>query len=180
MCVSLLIASAVVSTVGGFVQAGARSAAAEGEANWRNYQIEVQNRQLAAEKELVRIQAMQAETKRLEEQRITAARNEAFVAGSNILYNRAAFDIQKKSQENVRKDIAALRLNEATTVSRIADQIAVNRAEGQYMRDRAGLISDAAYVDAAFSGMSSMLSAGYKADYYKTRNLVPTNLVPYR
>jgi len=168
MCVSLLIASALVSTVGGFVQAGAQAAAAEGEANWRNYQLEIQNRQLEAEKELTRIQASQAETNRLEEQRRTRARNEAFVAGSGILYNRAFFDIEKESDKNVRKDIAALRLNEATTVSRIADQIAVNRAESSYMTQRAGLIGSAAYANAAFSGMSSMLSAGYKTQYYKT------------
>ena len=57
MCdpVTLLIASTAVSAIGGVAQAGMTSAAAESEAAFRNYQIEIQNRQLEEDKKQAEI-----------------------------------------------------------------------------------------------------------------------------
>jgi hypothetical protein len=156
----LIAASTAISSVGGFVSAAGQSAMAQSEADWRNYQLEVQNRQLAEDQELTRIQALETENKRLDQ-------NEAFLAGSGVGESRSFLQgVEPQGERALRQDVASLRLQSATQINRIADQIAVNKAEGQFARARADLTSSYAYTNAAFNAASSITRGAY---LYKTR-----------
>jgi len=162
----LLVASTAVSAVGGAVQAGQASAAAESEAAFRNYQIEIQNRQLAEDKKQAEIQALQQENARQDASRRARATNEAFIAssgvGENISFLQGADVVAEK---NLRTDVASLRLNAVIGQNRIADQIMVNKAEGQFATAKAGMTSQAAWTGAVTSTVGSALSNAYR---YKT------------
>jgi hypothetical protein len=163
----LIAASTAISSVGGFVSAAGQSAMAQSEADWRNYQLEVQNRQLAEDQELTRIQALETENKRLDQNRRLRAANEAFLAGSGVGESRSFLQgVEPQGERALRQDVASLRLQSATQINRIADQIAVNKAEGQFARARADLTSSYAYTNAAFNAASSITRGAY---LYKTR-----------
>jgi hypothetical protein len=159
MCISAtaaLIASTAVAAVGAGVSAVQQSAAAETESNFRNYQIEIQNRQLKEDAELTRIQALETENARRDQSRRLRAANEAFLAGSGVGESRSFLQgVEPQNDAMLRSDIASLRLQSATQISRIADQISVNKAEGQFARARASATSTAAYTNAAFNIASS-------------------------
>jgi len=162
MCVTAMVASTLVSAVGGFVQAGQAAAAAESQAEWRNYQIEVQNRQLAEDAELTRIQALEVENQRREKSRKLMAANEAFLAGSGVGESRSFLQGVVPTEElGLRQDVAALRLQSATQISRIADQIAVNKAEGQFARATASMTASNAFTNAAFNAAGSVAKGVY-------------------
>jgi len=166
----LMIASTAVSAVGGAVQAGQASAAAESEAAFRNYQIEIQNRQLAEDKRQAEIQGLQQENARQEASRRARAANEAFIASSGIGENISFLQgAETVADENLRRDIASLRLNTAIGQNRIADQIMVNKAEGQFATAKAGMISQGAWTGAITNTVGSALSNAYKGYYYQTR-----------
>jgi hypothetical protein len=171
MCISAtaaLIASTAISAVGAGVSAVQQSAAAESEAAWRNYQLEIQNRQLAEDAELTRIQALETENARRDQSRRLRAANEAYIAGSGVGESRSFLQgVEPQNEAMLRQDVAALRLQSATQISRIADQITVNKAEGQFARARADMASTAAYTNAAFSAAGS-IAKGYYA-YSKFR-----------
>jgi hypothetical protein len=171
MCVTAMVASTLVSAVGGFVQAGQAAAAAESQAEWRNYQIEVQNRQLAEDAELTRIQALEVENQRREKSRKLMAANEAFLAGSGVGESRSFLQGVVPAEEfGLRQDVAALRLQSATQISRIADQIAINKAEGQFARATASMTASNAFTNAAFNAAGSIAKGVYTYDRYgKTR-----------
>ena len=168
MCTTLLVASTLISAVGGFVQASGQAAAAQSEADWRNYQIEVQNRQLSEDAELTRIQALETENKRLDQNRRLRAANEAFLAGSGVGESRSFLQgVEPQSERFLRQDVASLRLQSGTQINRIADQIAVNKAEGQFARARADMVSSTAFTNAAFSAAGSAAKGAYT--YSRTR-----------
>lgn len=166
----LAAASTAVSAVGGIAQAGMASAAAESEAAFRNYQIEIQNRQLEEDKRQAEIQALQQENARQEAARRARAANEAFIAssgvGDNISFLQGA---EVVADQNLRRDVASMRLNAAIGQNRIADQIMVNKAEGQFATVKAGMTSQAAWTGAITNTVGSALSNAYKGYYYKTR-----------
>lgn len=166
----LLVASTAVSAAGGMAQAGMASAAAESEAAFRNYQIEIQNRQLEEDKKQAEIQALQQENARQEASRRARAANEAFIAssgvGENISFLQGA---EVVADENLRRDVASMRLNAVIGQSRIADQIMVNKAEGQFATAKASMTSQAAWTGAITNTVGSALSNAYKGYYYKTR-----------
>jgi hypothetical protein len=171
MCISAtaaLIASTAISAVGAGVSAVQQSAAAESEAAWRNYQLEIQNRQLSEDAELTRIQALETENTRRDQSRKLRAANEAYIAGSGVGESRSFLQgVEPQNQATLRSDIASLRLQSATQINRIADQIAVNKAEGQFARAKADMTATAAYTNAAFSAAGSV-AKGYYA-YSKFR-----------
>ena len=159
----LMAASAAVSAAGAGVAATYQSAAAETESNFRNYQIDIQNRQLKDDAELTRIQALETENARRDQSRRLRAANEAFLAGSGVGESRSFLQgVEPQNDAMLRSDIASLRLQSATQISRIADQISVNKAEGQFARARASATSSAAYANAAFSAGSAITGAGYR------------------
>jgi hypothetical protein len=53
------------------------------------------------------------------------------------------------------------------TRGRITDQIAVNRVEGQFAKQKASMIGRQAFTNAAFSAASSAASNAYKFNTYK-------------
>lgn len=162
MCVTAIVASTLISATGAFVGAAGQAAAAESEAAWRNYQLEIQNRQLAEDAELTRIQALETENKRLEQNRRLRAANEAFLAGSGVGESRSFLQgVEPQAERTLRQDVASLRLQSATQINRIADQIAVNKAEGQFARARADMTASSAYASAAFSAAGSVAKGAY-------------------
>jgi len=165
MCISAtaaLIASTAFTAIGGVTSAVMQSAAADSEAAWRNYQLEIQNRQLAEDAELTRIQALETENARRDQSRRLRAANEAYIAGSGVGESRSFLQgVEPQNEATLRKDVAALRLQSATQISRIADQIAVNKAEGQFARARADMTSAAAYTNAAFNAAGSVAKGYY-------------------
>jgi hypothetical protein len=168
MCVTAMVASTLVSAVGGFVQAGQAAAAAESQAEWRNYQIEVQNRQLAEDAELTRIQALEVENQRREKSRKLMAANEAFLAGSGVGESRSFLQGVVPAEEfGLRQDVAALRLQSATQISRIADQIAINKAEGQFARATASMTASNAFTNAAFNAAGSVAKGVYTYNRFR-------------
>jgi len=170
MCISAtaaLIASTAITAVGGGVSAMMQSAAADSEAAWRNYQLEIQNRQLAEDAELTRIQALETENARRDQSRKLRAANEAFLAGSGVGESRSFLQgVEPQNEAMLRQDVAALRLQSATQISRIADQITVNKAEGQFARARASMTASNAYTNAAFNAAASATKNYYT---YKSR-----------
>jgi len=166
MCVSLLVASALVSTVGGFVQAGAQAAAAQSEADFVRYQAEIDNRRLENERKEANIQANFAEAKRMKDLRTAMAANEAYAASSGAMYNRAVDLVGKESERALRLDIGNVRFAESSIKSRIADQISVNRAKVVFAQGSADIKGQAAWTNAFFSGTSSILKAGYQVNRY--------------
>jgi hypothetical protein len=164
----LMIASTAVSAIGGAAQAGMASAAAESEAAFRNYQIEIQNRQLEEDKKQAEIMGLQQENARQDASRRARAANEAFIASSGIGENISFLQgAEVVADQNLRRDVASLRLNTAIGQNRIADQIMVNKVEGQFATVKAGMTSQNAYISAATNTISSALSNAYKGYYYK-------------
>ena len=158
----LIAASTAISSVGAFVGAAGQSAIAQSEADWRNYQIDIQNRQLAEDAELTRIAALETENARLDQNRRLRAANEAYIAGSGVGESRSFLQgVEPQGERALRQDVASLRLQSATQINRIADQIAVNKAEGQFARARADLTSSYAYTNAAFSAAGSIARGAY-------------------
>jgi hypothetical protein len=165
-----MLASTAVSAVGGAVQAGQASAAAESEAAFRNYQIEIQNRQLEQDKKQAEIQGLQQENARQDASRRARAANEAFIASSGIGENISFLQgAETVADENLRRDIASMRLNTIIGQNRIADQIMVNKAEGQFATAKAGMVSQGAWTGAITNTIGSALSNAYKGYYYQTR-----------
>lgn len=165
---SLLAASTAVSAGGAFYAADQQRKAAKAEAQYRDYQLGVQNKQVAEDAALVEAQAMQAEAERLEEARRTRATNVAFVAGSGVGENRSfLFGIEKANDGQVRNDVADMRLNALVQRGRMADQIGVNKVESQFAFEKSRAIGRQAMTTAAFSTASNALGNAYKLNAYK-------------
>jgi hypothetical protein len=165
MCISAtaaLIASTVVSVAAAGTSAVMQSNAAETESNFRNYQLEIQNRQLADDQELTRLQALETENARRDQSRRLRAANEAYIAGSGVGESRSFLQgVEPQNDAMLRSDVASLRLQSATQISRIADQIAVNKAEGQFARAKASQTATMAYTNAAFNAAGSIAQGAY-------------------
>jgi NCAIR mutase (PurE)-related protein len=171
MCtgVELLLAGAAMSATSSLVGAAATSAAAQSEADWRNYQLDVQNKQLKDEQEMTMLKAQQTEAARLEQERRLRASNEAWVAATGVGENKSYLEgAEKYNDRQARQDIATLRLNSADQINRIADQIAVNKAEGQFAYGKAAMTSSAAWATGALNAGSSLLKGYGTYSYYKS------------
>jgi NCAIR mutase (PurE)-related protein len=171
MCtgVEMLIAGAAMSAASSVVGAAATSAAAESEASWRNYQLDVQNQQLKDEQEMTMLKAQQTEAMRLEQQRKLRAVNEASVAASGVSENISYLDgAEKYNDKQARMDIATLRLNSADQINRIAQQIQVNKAEGQFATQKAAMTGQAAWTTGVLNAGSSLLKGYGTYSYYKS------------
>ena len=164
----LHIASSLVSGAGAIAGAAATSAAAQTENNFRQYQLNIQNKQLETDAKLAEVNASQVELQRREEARRLRASNEAFLAGSGVGTSFSFLEGSSVAADRaLRNDVASLRLNLGVNTNRIADQIAVNRAEGQFSKARADQTSQSAYMNAAFDTASSAFGNAYKAKTYK-------------
>lgn len=128
MCdpITLAVIVSTAATAGsGYMQyQGAKSQAAFG-----SYQNEIMNQQLRQEARNAEIQQIGEENRRLADARSLAASNRAQLAaygvGENISFLGGLTPADTRS---LRTSIQDIRLSGATSQSRIADQIAVNRA----------------------------------------------------
>lgn len=118
-----------------YEQAGQQKAAAKAEYQFAAYQEEVQRRQLQEDMETTRIQAMEQEGARTAEFRKSKALNSAAILASG-LGSSMSFEqgTAPGAEDIVRRDLASLRLTTASTVSRLADQIAVSRTQLGYQK----------------------------------------------
>jgi hypothetical protein len=170
---TLLIGSTLIGTAGNFVGAAMTAASAKAENDFRQYQIDIQNKQEAENLKLAELNAAQVEQSRQAEARRLRASNIAFLASSGAT-NYSFFEgADKAADRALRKDIASLRLNLATTTSRIADQIAVNKAQSQFSNLSTNLQTASAYTNAAFRSASLGFDNQYKGQYYSTGNKGP-------
>lgn len=163
----LLIASTVTAGVGNLVGAVMTSSMAQAENEARQFQLGVQNKQLANDQKLAEVNATQVEVERRNEARRLRATNMAFMAGSGIGTSYSFLEgADKLADKNLRQDVADLRLNLATTTSRIADQISINKAQSQFSEYATGMKSMMAYTNAFFDTASTGMSNSFKAKYY--------------
>ena len=165
----LLLASTLISAGGTALAAVNASNMAKSEAEWQKYQLDIQNKQLEADRKLQEINAAQVEGKRREEARKLRASNEAFIASSGVGQNISFLEgIDAASNRALKSDIASLRLNTAAETNRIADQIMVNKAQAQFGMGRAKVIGGNAVLGSIFDIGASAASGYGKYDYYKT------------
>lgn len=164
-----LIAATTISAVGGFVQAQQATQAAETEMQFRQYQIGVQNEQLAEDRKLVELQALEQENARRDRSRQVKAANEAFLAGSGVRESLSFQAIDDAANKALETDISNLRLQGSVSTGRITDQIAVNRVESQFQRTRASQISTQAYTGAAFNAATAATRSYSSYEMYRTR-----------
>lgn len=164
-----LIAATAVSAVGGFVQAQQAIQTAETEMRFRQYQIEQQNEQLAEDRKLVELQALEQENARRDRSRQIKAANEAFLAGSGVRESLSFQAIDEAANKALEADISNIRLQGAVSTGRLTDQIAVNRVESQFQRTRASQIATQAYTGAFFGAASSATRNYSTYQYSKTR-----------
>ena len=168
MCVSLLVASTLITAAGSFATAAMSSSAAQTEAFYRDQQLRIQNQQLMQDMQMAEIQGMQQENVRMDQARKLQAANEAFLASSGV--GQSMSFMQGTAQENdiaLRKDVANLRLQSITAQSRIADQIVVNNLEQQFVKQKASMAGQQAYANAFFNTASSAVSNAYRYQTYK-------------
>jgi hypothetical protein len=174
MCVSLLVASTLVSAVGGAVQYAQTSAAAESEAAFRNYQLDVQNKQLEEDRRLAELQALETENQRRDRAREIRAANEAYTAGSGVGENRSFLQGSGVAADAaLRQDITNIRLQGSVARGRITDQIGVNRVEQQFAMQRASMIGSQAASSAIFGTIGSGITNAYRYNQYKTTGKFP-------
>ena len=168
MCVSVLVASTLISAAGQAVQASQASAAADAEADYRNYQLGVQNEQLAEDRKLTELQALEAESQRRDRAREIRAANEAFTAGSGVGESRSFLQgAGAAGEQALRKDITNIRLQGSVATGRITDQIGVNRVEAQFARDRASMIGQQARAGAVIGTLTSAATNAYRYTQYR-------------
>lgn len=170
MCVTALVASTLISAVGSGVQYAQASAAAQTEADFRNYQLGVQNRQLEEDRKLAELQALETENQRRDRAREIRAANEAFIAGSGVGESRSFLQgAAEAGDEALRKDITGIRLQGSVATGRITDQIAVNRVEAQFAQQRASMIAGQSAASSAFGFANTLSTNAYRYNQYKTR-----------
>jgi hypothetical protein len=148
------------------MSASQASAAANSQAKWNQYNLDVQNQQLKQEQDMTRIKAQSVEADRMTADRQQRGRNYAFLAMSGAADNESFFQgADAANDEASRRDINTLRLNSEYQTNRIADQIAVNKANIQFGYQKADMESSAATTKAAFGFANSALTTGN--DYFK-------------
>jgi hypothetical protein len=165
MCITIatMIVGAAISAASSIYGAAASSAAAQTESNFKNYQLEMQNRQLKDEQDMVRLKAQQTENERMEQSRRLRAVNEASIAASGVGENLSYLQgVEDYNDRTARQDIATLRLNSADQVSRIADQIQVNKVEGQFATAKSKMTSQAAWTTGVLNAGASLVN-GYNS-----------------
>jgi len=164
-----LIAATAISAVGGFVGAQQAAQAAETEMQFRQYQIGVQNEQLAEDRKIVELQALEQENARRDRSRQIRAANEAFLAGSGVRESLSFQAIDEAANKALESDIQNIRLQGQVATGRLTDQIAVNRVESQFQRTRASQIATQAYTGAFFNAATAATRNYSTYAYSRTR-----------
>jgi hypothetical protein len=74
--------------------------------------------------------------------------------------------VEPYNQRQANQDIATLRLNSADQINRIAQQIQVNKVEGQFATAKAGMVSSAAWTGGLFNAAGSLVKGYGQYKYY--------------
>lgn len=165
MCFQII--GVIASIAGSIIQASAISAQAQAQADFQNYQIEVQNRQLQEEKDLAYIESVNTEITRREKARQMSANNAAITSGFLMGGTSRSVDaLEAYNKEKLRTDVQLLRLNNQVINQRISDQIAVNNVSGMYARWNAKTTASAAWAGALFSSIGSIAKVGVTQNAY--------------
>lgn len=160
MCISaavlagLSLAASATGTV-------ASISAAKTNAKMQRYQLDEQKKQLNEEREIARLQAMEAENTRLEEFRRQRAANLAAIAASGVGENRSFLQgIAPAEEKALRLDLRNIRMGNTMAENRLAAQIRVNRLS----RDVAGINARNQIIGAAagFIGDAASIGTNYK------------------
>lgn len=153
MCVSLLVASLVVTAAGTAMSIDN----ANYQAGMTKLQLNEQREQMLKEQANVRLQAQEAEVARLEEYRLTREANLLALAGSGVGQSMSFMQgIEQASDKALRRDLANIRIGRIGNENRIAQQIRVNRT--QLAVSEANRRS--AVIGAGLKLAGSMISAG--------------------
>jgi hypothetical protein len=166
MCISvgtmLMAGLSIAST--GMTMMGAQA-----EAGVRRAQIDTENRQLAEEREMLRIQAMKQENERLEEHRKLMAQNEAWLGASGLAENMAYEQAVIPANETaMKRDAQTIALNAQARDSRIADQIHINKMERQHVGTKAKLQVAQSLLDGVGRVANSAASSASNRSTYAT------------
>lgn len=169
MCISAAIiagASLAASAAGTAVSISSAKANAKMQKN----QLEEQRKQLNEEREIARLQAMEAENARLEEFRRTRAANLAAIAASGVGENRSFLQgIAPAEEKALGMDLRNIRMGNLVNQNRLASQIRVNRlsqsvasvnARNQVIGALAGFAGDAASIGSSYNKTKTPSTGG--------------------
>lgn len=165
MCFQII--GLIAGILGSFIQASAVSAQAQAQADYQNYQIELQNRQLKEEKDLAFIESANTEIQRRDASRRAWANNQAVMAGYTFGgESRSAEALDKYNERQLKTDVSLIRLENTYTNARIADQIALNNTTGMYARWNANVASKAAFGTAFVKSVGDIAAFGASQSRY--------------
>lgn len=152
MCASLAIATTLLTAVASGGSALMTAKASSEEAKQTRFQMDMQNRQLEEEQQMMRLKTQQQEAERISQANDLRSRNMAWQAASGVDENYSYLEgIDPYNDRMLAGDLGALSLNQRYQTNRIADQIAVNRAQSAFAGTKAGLETMGGYLKAAGS-----------------------------
>lgn len=165
-----LIAAATTSVAASGYSIVSAQQAASAQADWANYNAEVQNQALQEQQQLAAVAATEQETQRMREYRRLRAANEALIAvsgvGQNMSFLEGADAFAKRMME---EDLAAIRLNAVAGQSRVASQISVNRAQAGFTGNMAQIQANEATARGIASAASAVGNYYYTSERLRTR-----------
>lgn len=165
-----LIAAAGTSVAASGYSIVSAQQSAQAQGDFANYNAAMQNQALQEQQALAAISASEQEVQRMREYRRLRAANEAIISasgvGQNMSFLQGADAFARRLME---EDLAAIRLNEATGRSRIASQIAVNRAQASFTGSMAQIQAN----EAAVRGIAGAASAVGNYYYQSGRLATP-------
>ena len=171
MCFSVaaLVIGTAISVGSTMYGAYASGQEAKSQAEWQNYQLDVQNDQMKEEQEMIRLQAQETEVARMRAARQARASNQALVAASGVTENFSFTEgADKASDRNMRQDLATLRLNSSYQINRISNQIFVNKQEGRFVTAMASTKATNSLIGAGLESGAKVANAYNTYDYYRS------------
>ena len=165
MCTGVEIALVAGSVLASGASAYSQYSAASSQAAYQQYEMTVQNQQLAQDAKNAEIQAMEQENARLQASRETMSSNRATLAAfgqsSNASFLMGATEADRRA---LTTGVADIRLGLGTSLSRLSDQIGVNR----YSASNAGYGASMAGFNAIGSIGASLAQGGSYLSRYGT------------
>jgi hypothetical protein len=164
--IALIVAGTALSAGASIYQGVVNADLAQMEADSRDKQLAIQNKQLEEDRRLAQVQATQQENERQRQARRLRAQNESYIAAAGIAANISYQQgIDPANEKALKYDIANLRLTSKVQRGRMLDQIAVNRLESQFNRQAADLRSQSALVTGFAEAGSDIIAGAYKGYY---------------
>lgn len=169
MCASIALATTLLTAVASGGAAVMTQQSAQEEARHARYQMDVQNRQLEEEQQMLRLKTQQQEAERLSQANDLRSRNAAWQAMSGVDENYSYLEgIDPYNERMLAGDIGTLYLNQKYQGNRIADQIAVNRAQSAFAGTKAGFETMGGYLKAAGSIAADVRGRQRARNFYES------------